>query len=250
MNSDIPVRDASDGIAETIRTVIVAIIIAMIIRTFAFEPFNIPSSSMVPSLLIGDYLFVSKYSYGYGSVGTFWGMLPVVGRIGGAAPKRGDVIVFKTPKDNKTDYIKRLIGLPGDTVQVKRGILFVNGEAVKRTAMDMIVSNESGLSQVGATEFLEELPGGVAHVVREEGDDMSLDNTEEFKVPPGHYFFMGDNRDNSLDSRTAKVGYVPEENLVGRAEVLFFSLDEHAKFWEFWKWPTAVRVDRIFTKIE
>lgn len=241
--------ETSDSIAETVRTIIVAIIIAMVIRTFAYEPFNIPSSSMVPTLLIGDYLFVSKYSYGYGRVGTFWGMIPIEGRLGGGMPQRGDVVVFKTPRDNKTDYIKRLIGLPGDTIQVKDGLLHINGVAVKRTAMRQ--QDESNLPPRDgeAIDYIEELPGGVHHIIREEGDDFPLDNTEEFKVPPGHYFFMGDNRDNSLDSRTNKVGYVPAENLVGRAEFLFFSLDEHAKFWEFWKWPDAVREGRLFNKI-
>lgn len=242
--------ETSDSIAESVRTVIVAIFIAMIIRTFAFEPFNIPSSSMVPTLLIGDYLFVSKYSYGYGKVGTFWGIAPLSSRFGGGSPKRGDVIVFKTPRDNKTDYIKRLIGLPGDTVQVRRGLLYLNGSPVKRARVSELLEGKLAPRDSFSVDYVETLPEGVTHVIREEGDDKPLDDTLEFKVPARHYFFMGDNRDNSLDSRTEKVGFVPEENLVGRAEFLFFSLDERARFWEFWKWPDSVRKARIFTKIK
>lgn len=242
--------ETSDSIADTVRTVIIAIFIAMVIRTFAFEPFNIPSSSMVPTLLIGDYLFVSKFSYGYGKVGTFWGMAPVSGRLGGQMPKRGDVVVFKTPRDNKTDYIKRLIGLPGDTIQVRQGLLYINGAPVRRTRLGENAEGRLASRDSSGVDYIEELPGGVSHIIREEGDDMPLDDTEEFKVPEGHYFFMGDNRDNSLDSRTDKVGYVPEGNLVGRAEFLFFSLDERARFWEFWKWGECVRKERIFSKIK
>ncbi len=242
---------SDEGLLETIRTIILAMIIALTIRTLAFEPFNIPSSSMVPSLLIGDFLFVSKYSYGYGTIGTFWGLGGFQGRIGGQAPNRGDVVVFKTPKDNSTDYIKRLIGLPGDTIQMRQGILYVNGVPVDRDRLAAPIAQPHGEAPpANITDYLEHLPNGATHIIRKEGEDMPLDNTTVFTVPPHHYFFMGDNRDNSQDSRTKTVGFVPEENLVGHARFLFFSLDEDAHFWQLWKWPTSVRWSRLFTKIE
>ena len=248
-NSSSPPKTVQeDGLKETLRTIVFAMIIALLIRTLAFEPFNIPSSSMVPTLLIGDYLFVSKFSYGFGGTGTFWNMAPFTGRIFGSEPHRGDVIVFKLPRDNSTDYIKRLIGLPGDTIQMRQGLLYINGTPVEREKLESPVPQPEVLPE-NITDYLEHLPNGPTHVIRKEGDDMPLDNTELFVVPPHHYFFMGDNRDNSQDSRTTNVGYVPEENLVGKAEFLFFSLQEGTHFWEFWKWPWAVRWQRLFTKI-
>ena len=236
---------------ETTRTILSAILIAMLIRMFAFEPFNIPSSSMVPNLLIGDFLFVSKYSYGYSSRSALFGLLPISGRLFGREPKRGDVVVFKQPQDNSTDYIKRLIGLPGDTVQVRHGLLYINGVAVERRKRAEPLAEKYVTPPPSTVDYIETFPDGHQHVIREEGDEYPLDNTEVFSVPPRHYFMMGDNRDNSLDSRAPKggVGFVPEENLVGRAEFLFFSLDEHTHFWEIWQWPWAVRWDRLFKKI-
>ncbi|MBV8061703.1 MAG: signal peptidase I [Alphaproteobacteria bacterium] len=246
--SETPPTDG--GIKETFRTLLLAMLIALSIRTLAFEPFNIPSSSMVPTLLIGDYLFVSKYSYGYGNMGTFWGLIPFKGRLLGNEPKRGDVVVFKTPRDNTTDYIKRLIGLPGDTVQMRQGILYINGVPVDRDRLQHPLTGEQlPPVRTATTDYQETLPGGVTHIIRKEGDNMPLDNTDVFVVPAHHYFFMGDNRDNSQDSRTKMVGFVPEENLVGHAEFLFLSLSDGAPFWQFWKWPTSVRWDRLFTKI-
>jgi signal peptidase I len=235
---------------ETIRTIISALLIALVIRTFAYEPFNIPSSSMVPTLLVGDFLFVSKFSYGYGSQGTFLGYIPFSGRLGGSDPHRGDVVVFKLPRDPSIDYIKRLIGLPGDTIQMRQGILYINGTPVERDRLEKPIAEPDGHPADHATDYLEHLPQGPTHVIRKLGDDQPLDNTDVFTVPPHHYFFMGDNRDNSLDSRTVNVGYVPEENLVGKAEFLFFSIDEHTHFWEIWTWPWTVRWHRLFTKID
>jgi signal peptidase I len=232
---------------ETIRTIVSALLIALVIRTFAYEPFNIPSSSMVPTLLVGDFLFVSKFSYGYGAQGTFLGLLPFSGRIGGSDPKRGDVVVFKLPRDPSIDYIKRLIGLPGDKIQMRQGILYINGVPVDRDKLDHVAP--IGNPPENAVDYLEHLPQGPAHVIRKLGNDEPLDNTEVFTVPPHNYFFMGDNRDNSLDSRTTNVGFVPEENLVGRAQFLFFSIDEHTHFWEVWTWPWTVRWHRIFDRI-
>ena len=242
-----PVQE--DGFKETLRTIIIAMLIALCIRTLAFEPFNIPSSSMVPTLLVGDFLFVSKYSYGYGSTGTFWNMAPFRGRVGGHEPHRGDVVVFKLPRDNSTDYIKRLIGLPGDTVQMRQGILYINGKPVERDRLQEPISDRKEAAPATATDYMEHLPNGPTHIIRKLGEDMPLDNTDIFTVPARHYFFMGDNRDNSADSRTPNVSYVPEENLVGKAEFLFFSLDEHAHFWQIWKWSWAVRWPRLFSKI-
>ncbi|MGB9154342.1 MAG: signal peptidase I [Alphaproteobacteria bacterium] len=234
---------------ETIRTVISALLIALVIRTFAYEPFNIPSSSMVPTLLVGDFLFVSKFSYGYGSAGTFLGLLPFSGRVGGSDPQRGDVVVFKLPRDPSVDYIKRLIGLPGDTIQMRQGILYINGTPVERDRLATPFPEPDGHPDTNATDYQEHLPQGPTHIIRKLGDDQPLDNTEVFTVPPHHYFFMGDNRDNSLDSRTTNVGYVPEENLVGKAQFLFFSIQEHTHFWEIWTWPWTVRWHRIFNGI-
>jgi signal peptidase I len=243
---------AIDSGKETLRTIITALIIALVIRTFAFEPFNIPSSSMVPTLLIGDFLFVSKFSYGYGPEGTFLGFLPFKGRIMEThEPQRGDIVVFKWPQDPSVDYIKRLIGLPGDTVQMRRGILYINGVPVERDRLDTLTDIEDSKPPENAIDYLEHLPNGPEHVIRKLGDDQPLDNTEVFTVPAHHYFFMGDNRDNSSDSRAPQggVGFVPEENLVGKAQFLFFSIDEHTHFWEFWTWPWTVRWSRIFSKV-
>jgi len=237
-----------EGFLETVKTVVYAILIALVIRSLAFEPFNIPSGSMVPTLLEGDYLFVSKYSYGYSRHSFPLSLMPISGRIFASVPERGDVIVFKLPRDNKTDYIKRLIGLPGDTIQVKDGRLFINGELVARERVDDFVYTDRFGSVRRVTQYREMLPGGKTHFILEEGDGRTYDNTREFTVPPGHYFMMGDNRDNSLDSR-ADVGFVPDENLVGRAEILFFSTDGSAAIWEIWAWPFAIRFSRFFNLI-
>ncbi len=234
---------------ETIRTILSALVIAMVVRMLLFEPFNIPSSSMVPNLLIGDFLFVSKYTYGYSSLSTVWGVLPINGRLWGRQPERGDVVVFKLPSDTSTDYIKRLVGLPGDTVQMRRGLLYVNNTPVSRTKLEEPILARYVAPASNITDYEEIFPDGHRHIIREEGDDYQLDNTETFVVPPRRYFLMGDNRDNSRDSRTSLVAFVPEDNLVGRATMLFFSLDERARFWELWKWPWAVRWDRLLMRI-
>jgi len=239
------------GWRETIRTVIYAVLIAVGIRTVAYEPFNIPSGSMIPTLLIGDYLFVSKFSYGYSRYSIPFGLPLFSGRILADHPKRGDVAVFKLPTDNSTDYIKRVIGLPGDRVQMKGGVLYLNGAAVprKRIADDELVTAFGVVRKV--PRYIETLPNGRSHVILEADHDFgNLDNTPEFIVPKDHFFMMGDNRDNSLDSRAMNhVGFVPLENFVGRAEFLFFSTDGTARFWEVWRWPFAVRYGRLFNGI-
>jgi signal peptidase I len=234
---------------ETLRMMALALLIALVIRTFAYEPFNIPSSSMVPNLLVGDFLFVSKFSYGYGSQGTFLGFIPFSGRLAGSAPHRGDIIVFKLPRDPSIDYIKRLIGLPGDTIQMRQGILYINGVPVERTRLPALTAEAFSNPPANAVDYIEDLPEDSSHIIRKLGDNQPLDNTEVFTVPPHKYFFMGDNRDNSQDSRTKNVSFVPEENLVGKAEFLFFSIGDDAHFWQFWKWPHSIRWSRLFSRI-
>ncbi|HWA44919.1 MAG TPA: signal peptidase I [Hypericibacter adhaerens] len=239
-------RKNSGGFGETIRTVIYAVLIAVVIRTFAYEPFNIPSGSMKPTLLVGDYLFVSKFSYGYSRFSLPFSPALFSGRILGGGPERGDVAVFKKPTDNSTDYIKRIVGLPGDTIQVIHGILNINGQPVTREP-DGTFTDDTG---VVLTRYIETLPNGVKHPILERSDDEFLDNTAPYLVPPDHYFAMGDNRDNSQDSRVmSDVGYIPAENLIGRAEFLFFSTDGSAGWLEPWKWFGAIRYDRLFQAV-
>ena len=243
-------RKKKGGIGETVLTIVYAGLIAIGVRTFAYEPFNIPSGSMLPTLLIGDYLFVSKFSYGYSRYSLPFGLPLIKGRFPAGGPVRGDVAVFKLPTDNATDYIKRIIGLPGDKIQVVRGILIINGEPVQRRRIGEYVHRDEYGNATTYVHYIETLPGGREHQIIERSDDGQLDNTPVYEVPAGHYFAMGDNRDNSLDSRVLNmVGFVPGENIVGRAEVLFFSTNGRAQLWEFWKWPYAIRFGRLFTKV-
>jgi len=242
-------RKKGGGFWETVRTVFYAILVALFIRTFTYEPFNIPSGSMIPTLLVGDYLFVSKYSYGYSRHSFPLSFLPISNRIFFREPERGDVAVFKLPRDNKTDYIKRIIGLPGDTVRMQAGRLFINGNLVERIRVDDYLYKNSYDRQIHQARYIETLPNGRGHYLLEEGDNRRFDNTREFKVPPGNYFMMGDNRDHSVDSRS-EVGFVPVENFVGRAEIIFFSTDGSGDFWKFWTWPSATRFNRLFSDIE
>lgn len=236
---------------DSIKTIVYAVLIALVVRTAAFEPFNIPSGSMIPTLLVGDYLFVSKSSYGYSKHSLPLSLPLITDRIWFSEPERGDVTVFKLPSDNKTDYIKRIIGLPGDKIQMKKGRLYINGEIVERKRIDDFVQIDVNGNLRRTPQYLETLPNGKTHAILEEwGDTGPLDNTEIFEVPAEHYFAMGDNRDNSQDSRVRpEVGSIPKENLVGRAEVLFFSTNGGARFWEVWKWPVALRFKRFFQKI-
>ncbi len=221
-------------------------IIALVVRTVAFEPFSIPSGSMLPTLLVGDYLFVSKYSYGYSRYSLPFGLPLIPGRIFFSEPKRGDVAVFKLPSDNKTDYIKRIVGLPGDRIQVLGGILHVNGTPVQRQPIENYERRVRYGNTVRFTQYIETLPNGRRHRIIEESDQRRLDNTGEYIVPAGHYFAMGDNRDNSLDSRVLNgVGFVPARNLVGRAEFIFNSLKPEFSSWD----PRAIRYDRLFNSI-
>ncbi|CCZ23009.1 signal peptidase I [Acetobacter sp. CAG:977] len=241
--------EEKSGFWDTVKTLFYAALIALFVRTVFVEPFSIPSGSMIPSLLVGDYLFVSKMSYGYSRHSLPLSMPLIKGRIFYEEPKQGDVIVFKLPSDNRTDYIKRLIGMPGDKIQVKQGRLYINGKQIERIAdKDFVMRDERGKA-MRFDRYIEVLPNGVRHPIIEMSDEGPFDNTEEFTVPEGHFFMMGDNRDNSLDSRSVKVGFVPAVNLVGRAKFLFFSNDGTARWWEIWKWPMAVRWSRLFNGI-
>ncbi|HZT87536.1 MAG TPA: signal peptidase I [Stellaceae bacterium] len=243
---------------ELIKTVVYAVLIAIVVRTVAYEPFNIPSPSMVPTLLVGDYLFVSKFAYGYSRYSLPFGLPLFSGRILFHSPHQGDVVVFKLPSDTSKDFIKRLIGLPGDRVQVTAGELYVNGKEVPRVK----VKDEQCPDNLAivCTLYTETLPDGVQHpILKRAGyEQTGPNNTPVYTVPPNHYFMMGDNRDNSDDSRGV-VGYVPAENLVGPAEFLFYSFcsadspipndptcNGYAHWWEVWKWPFAIRYDRLF----
>ena len=257
-------KKKAGGWAETVKTVLYAALIAVGIRTVAFEPFNIPSGSMEPTLLVGDYLFVSKYAYGYSRHSIPFSPPVFEGRIFGSLPERGDVAVFKLPSDTSQDYIKRIVGLPGDRIQVRGGILHINGQAVRRELIGPYAAEDDG-NRVLARQYRETLPNGVSHMILEKTDEGQLDNVPcaqvdpatgrcarlgEFLVPAGHVFAMGDNRDNSQDSRVlGAVGFIPVDNLVGRAEFIFFSVDGSASWVKPWTWPGAIRWARLLSAV-
>jgi len=245
--------DKKREIPEIWSVIFHALIIALVIRTFLFQPFNIPSGSMKETLLVGDYLFVSKYSYGYSRFS-----LPLAnavrydvvlkGRIFGSEPARGDIVVFRLPKDDSVDYIKRVIGLPGDRIQMVDGVLHINGQPVKRERIEDFIDTEESGSTSRVKRWQETLPNGVTYTTLDLIDNGFYDNTPVYTVPAGQYFMMGDNRDNSTDSRVlSQVGYVPFENIIGRAQIIFFSVAEGTQAWEVWRWPWSVRWSRLFT---
>jgi len=238
-------KKKTGGLLDTLKTVFWAIVIALMVRTFAFEPFNIPSGSMIPTLLVGDYLFVSKFSYGYSKHSMPFSVPIIPGRVFESEPERGDVVVFKLPADTTQDYIKRVIGLPGDTVQVTEGRLYINNKIVERERIEDYILTDGGGRSAAVPQYIETLPNGKVHRILELfGDQGPSDNTEAFTVPEGHYFMMGDNRDNSADSRAfpSRFRFVPIENLVGRAEFLFYSKDSSQPVYDF----GSIRYDRLF----
>jgi signal peptidase I len=253
---------------ETIRSLAWVVFVVVAIRTLLFEPFNIPSGSLIPTILVGDYVFVWKLGYGYSKYSLPLWNPPFSGRLFGRMPNRGDVAVFRLPRDPSIVYIKRVIGLPGDRIQVTHGQLYLNGEAVPRQQIEDFIDEEYGIPRP-IRQFRETLPNGVVHEILQDGDDNPLDNTQEYVVPPDRLFMMGDNRTNSEDSRAlSDVGYVPFENLIGPAEFRFFSIRQIGmrsdnsgtttfftpgygkhSWWEFWWWPFEIRYSRFFTPV-
>ena len=243
---DRAVGKKKEGWGETVKVIVQALLLALVIRTVLFQPFSIPSGSMMPTLLIGDYLFVSKWSYGFSKYSLPFSPDLFEGRVLASDPHRGDVVVFRKPSEPQTDYIKRLVGLPGDRIQMRGGVLYINGQAVPKEPAGFFVTG----SGTQIPQFRETLPNGVTYLTLDADPDSIGDNTREFDVPAGHYFMMGDNRDNSTDSRDlANVGYVPFANFVGRAEMIFFSIDEGTPAWHVWNWPAHVRWSRLFSTI-
>lgn len=260
-----------DQLLEGIKTIVSAVGIAVVLRSFLFEPFNIPSASMLPKLEVGDYLFVAKWPYGYSRYSFPFGPALFQGRIGGSEPDRGDVIVFRNPNNTSQDFIKRLVGMPGDQIRMEGGVLHINGRAIPKVRVaDAIVpvtrdedcralpasttvreATPGGGEQCRYRQFSETLPSGRSYLVLDQSDSSDGDNTPTFIVPAGQYFMMGDNRDDSADSRFGAelggVGYVPSENLVGRATVMWFSIDGTAHWYAPWTWPGAIRFSRIGT---
>ncbi|HEY4547610.1 MAG TPA: signal peptidase I [Pedomonas sp.] len=261
-----------DESKDLIKTIVYAVLIALGFRSVAYEPFNIPSESMLPGLMVGDYLFVSKFPYGYSRYSFPLGLAPIDGRIFGGDVERGDVIVFKLPKDNSTDYIKRVIGLPGDVVEMRQGTVYINGKPIQRERVEdrvmevspntdcvsnfpfYRVSEGNGKITCRYPQFRETLPDGRSYMTLDLIPDGLRDTTRPFFVPAGHYFVLGDNRDYSADSRLTAaedgVGFLPAENIVGRAEFLFFSTNGEAQLWTPWKWHKTVRWDRLFQAVE
>ncbi len=248
---------------ETVKVILQALLIAFVIRTLLFQPFNIPSGSMKPTLLIGDYLFVNKLTYGYGpysfnmNIGLFgaqlvkFGPMPFEGRVFAGKPERGDVVVFKLPTDNETDYIKRIVGLPGDRIQVINGKLHINSKPVKRERVADYIPESGRYTGQPVPQYRETLPNGVTYLTLDLDRDSRADNTDTYHVPENHYFMMGDNRDNSTDSRFLdSVGMVPYENLVGKANIIFFSHDSDGSLLKIWTWPTSIRWSRLLDFVD
>ena len=240
-------KTARSELVDTIVVIVEALVIAVLFRTFLYQPFSIPTGSMQSTLMIGDYFVASKFAYGYGKY-SFVVPLPFNGRLFATEPKRGDVVVFHNISNE--DYIKRLIGLPGDRIQMKEGRLYINGTMVERELVGETVDLDSQNRDVPVTVYRETLPNGVVHTIQEISDDQPLDNTAEYVVPEGHYFFMGDNRDRSQDSRVlSAVGYVPGDALIGKAEARFFSIKDNRAPWALWEWPETLRLDRMFQSV-
>jgi len=235
---------------ENFKTFFIAILIALTLRTFAFEPFSIPSGSMKPTLLEGDYLFVSKYSFGYSKHSFPMSFPSFSGRVLGKYPERGDVAVFKFTQNTRIDYIKRIVGLPGDTVQVVDGILYLNNIAIKRKSKGTWRAKDRNNIMQTYNRYEENLSDNFIYDVLDATPNGMLDNTDIYTVPAGHIFAMGDNRDQSSDSRIlSQLGFIPFDHLVGKAQIIFYSRDRSEPLWKLWLWPSSVRLERIFKKI-
>lgn len=255
---DAPLNDKhheKESLGDIIKTVLGALIIALLLRIVIFQPFSIPSESMRPGLLVGDYLFVSKWDYGISRFSIPFEPKLFKGRIFDKQVSRGDVVVFKHPYQTKVDYIKRVIGLPGDRIQVVGGQLVINGVPVTREALPPEIIVDSRNNTMSTNRWKETLPNGKSYTTYDLVEEGQFDNTKVYEVPPGHYFMMGDNRDNSLDSRADPileqgVGYVPEENVVGKARIVLFSWDSGVSLFKPWTWLTDLRYDRIAVPIK
>jgi signal peptidase I len=253
-NGSSALRQRLIGWGHQLKPTLLALGLVLVVRTVVAEPYTVPSPSMVPTLLVGDELIASKFAYGYSKYSSPIGLMPdFSGRLFDRAPERGDVIVFRLPRDPSTTYVKRLIGLPGDRVQMRAGRLYINGAIVARRAVSSFANDIGGYS-VPSMLYVETLPNGREHEIVEISDTERYDNTQTFVVPPKHFFMMGDNRDNSLDSRVAEtaggVGFVPEENLVARADLLLMSRDPAVSWFDVAHWPEAFRMARVFHHVD
>jgi signal peptidase I len=243
-----------EGWLQQLKSILLAVGLVLIVRTVVAEPYRVPTPSMVPTLLVGDELIGSKFAYGFGKYSSPIGLMPdFSGRLFDRTPERGDVVVFRLPRDPSTTYVKRLIGLPGDRIQMRAGRLYINDVLVGRRSIGAFANDVGGLS-VPSTLYVETLPNGREHEIVEISDTDRYDDTAPYFVPPRHYFMMGDNRDNSLDSRIAAadggVGFVPEENLVARADLLLLSRDPAVEWFDVARWAHAFRLDRLLARID
>ncbi|AKK20677.1 signal peptidase I [Candidatus Liberibacter africanus] len=232
--------------SDTFKSILQALFFAILIRTFLFQPSVIPSGSMIPTLLVGDYIIVNKFSYGYSKYSFPFSYDFFSGRIFGSQPRRGDVVVFRLPKDPTVDYVKRVIGLPGDKISLKQGAIYINDIPVARHAVGYLSYHYKEDWSNNIPIFQEKLDSGITYNVLSENILSSSNNISDFFVPKGHYFMMGDNRDKSKDSRWFDVGFIPEENLIGRASIVLFSIGDDTPFAKVWLWISNMRWNRFF----